>query len=71
MLTYEYICTKCNNSWNEEQKISDKAVLQCPACKENSAKRIISGGTGFLLIGSGWSADLYSSRPEKKEVDKN
>ena len=71
MLTYEYICTKCKNSWTKEQKISDEAVLQCPSCKENSAKRIISGGNGFLLVGSGWSADLYSSRSEKKVVDKD
>lgn len=30
-------------------------------CGKPEAKRLISGGTGFRLIGKGWASDGYSS----------
>ena len=57
MPTYEYKCSACEYVWEEIQKINDKKIEQCPECKEKTAKRLVSGGTGFVLKGSGW----YSS----------
>lgn len=67
-MTYEYLCTACNHEWEASQPISEAPLTQCPACKKNTAKRQISGGTGFLLKGGGWYADLYgSAKPAAKK----
>ena len=65
MPTYEYLCTSCENQWEEIQKISEDAIEVCPKCGKSTAKRQISGGN-FILKGGGWYADLYSSTGNKK-----
>lgn len=60
-MTYEYECEACGHHWEQEQKISEPAVVECPQCKAPKAKRLISGGTGFVLGGSGWAKDGYGS----------
>jgi putative FmdB family regulatory protein len=62
MPTYEYTCTKCEHAWEEDQSISEDPVTQCPECQEETAKRLISGGTGFLLTGGGWAKEGYSTK---------
>ena len=67
-MTYEYVCTSCQHAWEEEQRISAAPLTTCPNCHLETAKRQVSGGAGFILKGSGWYADLYSSaKPGKKE----
>jgi putative FmdB family regulatory protein len=67
-MTYEYVCTACGHGWEAEQPISAAPLKECPSCHEQSAKRQVSGGAGFILKGSGWYADLYSSaKPAPKE----
>lgn len=53
-MTYEYCCTNCNHQWEQEQKINDPKITICPKCGTESAKRLISGGQGFQLVGNGW-----------------
>ena len=65
MPTYEYLCSDCDNHWEEVQKISADALEVCPKCGKSTAKRQISGGN-FILKGGGWYADLYSSTPKAK-----
>jgi putative FmdB family regulatory protein len=60
-MTYEYICAACGHGWEAEQKISEAPLRDCPQCGAQAAKRQVSGGAGFILKGSGWYADLYSS----------
>jgi putative FmdB family regulatory protein len=60
-MTYEYVCEACGHQWEAEQSIKDSALKTCVSCGENKAKRLVSGGTGFLLKGGGWYADLYGS----------
>lgn len=60
-MIYEYRCTKCSQTWEQQQSIHDIAITLCPYCNQQSAKRLISGGNGFLLKGDGWAKDLYSS----------
>jgi len=60
-MTYEYACEACGHQWEAEQSIKDAALKKCAACGKETAKRLVSGGTGFLLKGGGWYADLYSS----------
>jgi|HubBroStandDraft_1064217.scaffolds.fasta_scaffold1303097_1 putative FmdB family regulatory protein len=66
MPTYEYACSSCGHEWEFEQSIKDAPLTECPSCKQPAAKRQISKGTGFILKGSGWGSDLYSSSSNKK-----
>jgi putative FmdB family regulatory protein len=66
MPTYEYACSACNNEWEFEQSIKDDPIKECPKCHDQTARRQISRGTGFILKGSGWYSDLYSSSSNKK-----
>ncbi|HUU88080.1 MAG TPA: zinc ribbon domain-containing protein [Candidatus Glassbacteria bacterium] len=61
-MTYEYKCQKCNNEWEEEQSIHDEPIKICPKCKHETAYRLISRGTGFILKGNNWAASGYSSK---------
>ncbi len=54
MPTYEYVCSACKNEWEVEQSMKDNALTECPRCKEQTARRQISRGTGFILKGGGW-----------------
>ena len=54
MATYEYKCEECSHKWDEVQSMQDPPITTCPECKKETAKRLISGGLGFVLKGSGW-----------------
>jgi putative FmdB family regulatory protein len=69
-MTYEYACEACGHTWEAEQRIKDAALKECVSCGAPKAKRLISGGTGFLLKGGGWYADGYgSAAPSKSSGD--
>jgi len=57
-MTYEYECTQCKHTWEIDQNIKDDPIKICPKCKKKTAKRMISGGTGFLLKGN-WFKQGY------------
>ena len=67
MPTYEYACSSCAHEWEFEQSIKEEPLKECPRCHDQTARRQISRGTGFILKGSGWYSDLYSS---SKPADK-
>jgi putative FmdB family regulatory protein len=60
MPTYEYVCKACEHRWDQEQRIKDKPVKQCPSCGMAQAQRQISC-TGFVLKGNGWANMGYSN----------
>ncbi len=60
MPTYEYLCGKCGHEFEREQRITEDPVKTCPKCRARKVQRLISR-TGFVLKGSGWYSDLYSS----------
>jgi putative FmdB family regulatory protein len=68
-MTYEYVCEACGHQWEAEQSIKDSPLKTCVSCAASKAKRLVSGGTGFLLKGGGWYADLYSSAGAAKAPD--
>ncbi len=61
-MTYEYRCSdeSCKHTWEAEQKITDPPLTECPRCHQQTAQRLVSGGTGFLLNGTGWARDRYA-----------
>ena len=71
MPIYEYACEKCQQDFEAEQRITDDPLKTCPNCKSRKIKRLISQ-TSFVLKGSGWYSDLYSSskgKPDAKSTD--
>ncbi|NDY82544.1 zinc ribbon domain-containing protein [Orrella sp. NBD-18] len=53
MPIYAYKCTACGHAQDVLQKISDKPLTECPACKQSTyAKQVTAAG--FQLKGSGW-----------------
>ena len=71
MPTYEYACGACGHEWEQTQRITEPPIEVCPACAKTTAHRLISGGTNFILKGSGWYSDLYSSpKPSTDKAEK-
>ncbi len=73
MPIYEYLCGKCDHEFEVEQRITDSPVKTCPECRSRKVKRLISQ-TSFVLKGSGWYSDLYSSpsgKGDKKDDKKD
>jgi putative FmdB family regulatory protein len=54
MPTYVYECAKCGE-FEQEQSISDPVLERCPRCG-GEVRRVIAGGTGFIMKGRGASA---------------
>ncbi len=50
MPTYEYECTSCSLRFEEQQSIKDAPLEQCPECGGN-VRRLVSGGSGFVMKG--------------------
>ena len=58
MPTYEYECNK-GHQFEVVQRISEEPLRTCKVCRSR-ARRLISA-TNFILKGSGWYSDGYSS----------
>lgn len=58
MPTYEYQCNR-GHLFEVVQRMSDEPLTRCKICRAK-AQRLISA-TNFILKGSGWYADGYSS----------
>ena len=74
MPTYDYICNDCEKMYEYFQSMSDAPVKECPECKKNSLRRVISGGTGLIFKGSGYYLTDYKNKKtqssEKKKSNK-
>lgn len=51
MPTYEYRCNECGYSFDVRHSINDDPIVNCLHCGSKS-KRIITGGSGFILKGT-------------------
>lgn len=65
MPTYVYHCNDCGHDFEEYQSIIEKPLEVCPSCK-GRIERVISGGAGFLLKGTGFYQTDYRSAAYKK-----
>ena len=68
MPTYEYECTKCSHCFELEQRITDPPRKRCPKCR-SKVFRVISGGGGVILKGSGFYVTDYRSDAYKKSAE--
>ncbi|MEX0662673.1 MAG: zinc ribbon domain-containing protein [Balneolaceae bacterium] len=67
MPTYEYK-RKDGSTFEIVQPMSDDALTKCPTTGQD-VKRIISGGGGVVLKGSGWYVTDYKNKGNGKETD--
>jgi len=66
MPVYEYRCTRCNEQFEVNQKITDAPLTLCDCGGE--LKRLITN-TSFVLKGSGWHITDYPSPERKKAME--
>ena len=57
MPTYQYVCSKCNASFELRQGFNDESVADCPKCKGEARRLfvpvpIIFKGSGFYVTDS-------------------
>jgi putative FmdB family regulatory protein len=69
MPIYEYRCQSCDKEHEVIQKFSDDPLVTCPDCG-GDLNKVISN-TSFVLKGSGWYSDGYSSPAPKQEAVMN
>lgn len=50
MPTYEHICTACQNEWEDFYSIKTDPPKVCPKCNQETAQRVISGGSGRGVV---------------------
>lgn len=66
MPTYDYECPK-GHRFERFQKMTDDPVADCPECGAE-ARRLISGGAGFLFKGEGFYITDYRSDDYRKKA---
>lgn len=64
MPIYEYQCAACSHQLEAIQKFSDAALVDCPSCKADQLKKILSV-PGFRLKGSGWYETDFKTGSKK------
>lgn len=52
MPTYEYECRQGGLRFERSQSMTDAPLSECPECR-GEVRRLISGGSGFIIKGSG------------------
>ena len=65
MPLYEYECTNCKFYVEALQKVSDPPMRQCPSCKKQTLKKLVSAPV-FRLKGGGWYETDFKSEQEGK-----
>ena len=70
MPTYDYICNDCEKLYEYFQSMSDAPIKECPECKKNSLRRVISGGTGLIFKGSGYYLTDYKNKKTQSSENK-
>jgi putative FmdB family regulatory protein len=62
---YEYECTNCKFYVEALQKVSEPRLRQCPSCKKQTLKKLVSAPV-FRLKGGGWYETDFKSDQEAK-----
>ena len=66
MPIYEYACTDCGHELEVLQKMNDLPLKQCPACNQNTLKKLVSAAA-FHLKGTGWYETDFSGKKKTEE----
>lgn len=63
-MIYDYICPKCEHEQEVIHGMNEQPEVLCELCNEKMVK-IITGGSGFILKGSGWFGKNDKEKREK------
>ncbi len=64
MPIYEYQCGNCEHRMEAIQKISDDPLTDCPECKQETLRKLVSAAA-FKLTGTGWyETDFKDKKPK-------
>lgn len=55
MAIYAYKCDDCGHEFEAMQKMTDDPLKTCPECGKDALVKQLSTGTGFCLMGYGWT----------------
>ena len=66
MITYEYECESCNETFEARQRISDPPLTRCERCG-GPVHRVLSSAP-FILKGAGFYVNDYPSESRKKAL---
>ncbi|MEE8233349.1 MAG: zinc ribbon domain-containing protein [Gammaproteobacteria bacterium] len=68
MPIYEYQCEHCEHKMEAIQKFSDDPLRECPECKQETLRKLVSAAA-FKLKGDGWyETDFKDKKPQKKDA---
>ncbi|HIE01558.1 MAG TPA: zinc ribbon domain-containing protein [Thiotrichaceae bacterium] len=67
MPIYEYACTDCGHKLEVMQKMNDLPLKECPACNQNTLKKLISAAA-FHLKGTGWYETDFKGKKKQAET---
>ncbi len=77
MPTYEYVCEKCDLTFEVFQSIADQPLTTCPKDRcgqkrwgKGRVKRTIGAGAGLIFKGSGFYITDYRSEGYKQAAQK-
>ena len=68
MPLYEYRCEQCSHELEVMQKLADAPLTECPACHQQSLRKLISP-VGFRLKGGGWYETDFKSGNKRNLAD--
>jgi len=71
MPTYEHICTDCNHEWEDEYSIKQDPPKVCPKCQKETAKRLVSGGSGRGVVELGVNELVAKLKGDAKDLQKD
>ncbi len=69
MPIYEYQCQQCEHKMEAIQKISDEPLKDCPECKQETLRKLVSAAA-FKLTGTGWYETDFKHNNSKAREDK-
>lgn len=67
MLTYEYECDRCHQTFEAQQRISDPPLERCESC--GGPVRRLLAAPQFILKGEGFYVNDYPSESKKKALE--
>ena len=69
-MLYEYECKNCGNIQEEIHGMNENPEIKCSKC-QTIMQRIITGGTGIIFKGGGWTtSDSKFSQSMKSKSEK-
>ncbi len=66
MPTYDYVCDACGHKFEEMQSFTAEVLKTCPACKQDTLRRLFGTGAALLFKGGGFYETDYRSDSYKE-----